>query len=126
MNRPPERYRTWLAGMNLSNTSPKTIARIVARSKAPLAPKKTANGDFVLMAKERIANWVLSPNSARKINEKVVNMIFRSIIFPLSERDFKAKPTRNRSASTLYCCGEQILSPLQAYRVSRPQKGFLS
>jgi hypothetical protein len=54
------------------------------RTNAPAAPKKTDSFDPSFAAKQKVANWVLSPNSAKKIKTKVLMNNFKSILLVFS------------------------------------------
>src|SRR4030043_1054701 len=66
------------------NPSPKTTPIKVTKERAVMAPTKTDKGRPVLEVMRIAANWVLSPNSARKMVPIVVRKIFQSIFFLLS------------------------------------------
>jgi hypothetical protein len=69
-------------GMTAMRPSPKSTPSNVTRHKARDAPMNTDKGSFVFEVIMMVANWVLSPNSAKKIVPKVVRKIFQSIAFP--------------------------------------------
>src|SRR4030043_1982725 len=69
-------------GTTAMRPSPKSTPTSVTRHKARDAPVNTDQGTFVLEVIMMVANWVLSPSSARKIVPKVVKKIFQSIAFP--------------------------------------------
>ncbi|MGD9054172.1 MAG: hypothetical protein PVI38_17575 [Desulfobacterales bacterium] len=50
-------------------------------TRAPAEPKNTEIRESQSAEKQKVASWVLSPNSARKIKPKVVNNILKSIEF---------------------------------------------
>jgi hypothetical protein len=74
------------------NPSPKTTPMNVTKERVAMAPTKTDKGLPVLEVIRIAANWVLSPNSARKILPNVVIKILQSISVPLFYSDRSAEP----------------------------------
>jgi len=56
-------------------TAATKTAKKLVRIKARLEPINTARGDLDSIVKASVANWVLSPSSAKKMIPKVVNII---------------------------------------------------
>ena len=67
---------TWLT------TEPRRQPKAEVNNKAAADPKKTDHLEWLSAAKQKVASWVLSPNSARKMKPKVVRMALRSTISP--------------------------------------------
>lgn len=67
---------TWLT------TEPRRQPNAEVNTKAPADPMKTDHLEGLSAAKQNVASWVLSPNSARKMEPKVVRMTLRSTIAP--------------------------------------------
>ena len=62
--------------------SPRTTAMLVASKRAREAARNTRNLECsLLVAKRRVANWVLSPNSAKSTVIKMVRKIFKVIVY---------------------------------------------
>ena len=70
--------------MMLPTKKPQLTAINEVRTKAPAAPKKTESLDPSFAAKQKVANWVLSPNSAKKIKTNVLMSNFKSITSVIS------------------------------------------
>ena len=71
----------------LERASPKITAMLVANIRASDAARNTRNLEFSLFAaKRRVANWVLSPNSAKSTVIKIVRNIFKVIVYLSSSR----------------------------------------
>ena len=68
----------------LPTTKPKLTAINEVKTNAPAAPKKTESLDPSFAAKQKVANWVLSPNSAKKIKTNVLINNFKSIMLVVS------------------------------------------
>jgi len=66
--------------MMLPTTKPQLTAITEVKINAPAAPKKTESLDPSFAAKQKVANWVLSPNSAKKIKTNVLMNNFISIM----------------------------------------------
>jgi hypothetical protein len=73
----------YLISTNFSRTSQTRIVEKVITTSASDAATKTTHRDWLLAASAHVANWVLSPNSARETNRKiepnVVRIDFQSI-----------------------------------------------
>jgi hypothetical protein len=64
-----------------SNAVPQRTAISELNTRAPADPKKTESLESQSAEMQNVANWVLSPSSARKIIPKVVIKILKSINF---------------------------------------------
>lgn len=71
--------------MMLPTKNPQLTVINEVNTNAPDAPKKTESLDPSFAAKQKVANWVLSPTSAKKIKTNVLMSNFKSImlVFPL-------------------------------------------
>jgi hypothetical protein len=68
--------------MKRLTTDPSRQPSAEVNTKAVADPKKTDHLDWLSAAKQKVASWVLSPNSARKMEPKVVRMTLKSTISP--------------------------------------------
>jgi hypothetical protein len=68
-----------LGGISLLMAAPNRTPSKEVRTSAPAEPMNTETRDLVSAEKAKVASWVLSPNSARKMVAKVVNRTLKSI-----------------------------------------------
>ncbi|KKR33432.1 MAG: hypothetical protein UT66_C0039G0004 [candidate division CPR2 bacterium GW2011_GWC1_39_9] len=72
-------YLIFLRGSFLPKYTPAKMA-IISAAKSPKAePAKTCQKELYLAAKEKVASWVLSPNSAKKNNKAIVKTILKAL-----------------------------------------------
>lgn len=80
--------------MNRLSKDPSKQPRAEVSTKAPADPRNTANFDWLSAAKQKVASWVLSPNSAKNMEPKVAKKTLKSTSGPpcdppLEERLFQ-------------------------------------
>lgn len=75
-------------GINLLRVPPRNTAINALRTSAAAEPIKTENLGSQSADKQKVANWVLSPNSARNTMPKVIHIILKSIEFLRSSHGF--------------------------------------
>jgi hypothetical protein len=81
INPTPAIHVKYFGFIYLARTSPKITAMPVASIRARDAARNTRNLEFSLfVANRRVANWVLSPNSAKSTVINIVRKIFRVIV----------------------------------------------
>jgi hypothetical protein len=71
----------YIVGITRLIPAPKTTAINELSTRAPADPKNTEIRESQSAEKQKVASWVLSPSSARKIKPKVVINILRSMGF---------------------------------------------
>jgi hypothetical protein len=71
----------YIVGITRLIPAPKTTAISELSTSAPADPKNTEIRESQSAEKQKVASWVLSPSSARKIKPKVVISILRSMGF---------------------------------------------
>lgn len=74
---PPTSFTIW-GGKHRARKAPNNTANKALVTRAKEAPKNTASRDWLSAERQRAANWVLSPSSARKIRLKVVSSVLMS------------------------------------------------
>lgn len=72
----------YLGGTTWLTAEPRRQPKAEVNTKAAADPKKTDHLEGLSAAKQKVASWVLSPNSARKMDPKVVRMTLKSTISP--------------------------------------------
>jgi len=85
IKRPPAIQRIRSGETKRRSMSAKSTAIADVETRAADAAKNTVHLDFASEAKQKVASWVLSPNSATNIAKKVVKKSFQSIYqrFPI-------------------------------------------
>lgn len=71
-----------MAGTTWLTTEPRRQPKAEVNTKAAAEPRKTDHLEELSAAKQKVANWVLSPNSARKMEPKVVSKTLKSKLKP--------------------------------------------
>lgn len=79
IKRPPAIQRIRSGETKRRSMSAKSTAIADVETRAADAAKNTVHLDFASEAKQKVASWVLSPNSATNIAKKVVKKSFQSI-----------------------------------------------
>ena len=82
INPTPAIHVKYLGFIYLVRASPRSRAMPVANIRARDAARNTINLEFSLFVANRsVANWVLSPNSAKRTVIKIVRKIFNVIVY---------------------------------------------